>query len=600
MAAAVGSQTDAGIKNQANSGYIEAIASTSDPAVSHPRPANALTEIAQRNGALSARAPLQVDYAKLLFLVADPVNEMRGAMTMTLSSMGANKVEFATRVGDALSRVQRHDVDIILCEYDLEHSADGLHLLEEIKLRNLCKQSMVFIIVTGERRAQNVIGAVELAPDDYLLKPFTGEALSKRLDKAIRKKQEFRCVDDAIRNNEYLRAIEECNRRITDRDEYTLDFMKLKGRLSLQIGDYDGARQVYNNVLAARPIPWAKMGLGKAEYHLKHFATAEQLFNEVLANNGHVMEAYDWLAKTHSAQAEYAAAQAILQNAVKLSPTIVNRQKALGSVAQKNGDFEVAEQAFRDTIDLAKYSFWRDAEHYANLSKVQLAKGDTDAAKKTLAEVRRDFKQDQKATMLSYVMEANVSQQLGDGTAAKLALDMAEKQLAALDGQVPDGYALEFAEACYKGGRDDAANAVVKHVIKNNHDNPDLLSQIEGLFETVGKPELGNQLVSQTTQDIVDLNNQAVKLAKNGDLEGAVQLFIHAVSDMPANTHVTLNAVNALLAYVNTQGWHASYIQLAKEYLERIRKADPNNGKFQKLAETYKATLKRFGNKRSN
>lgn len=58
---------------------------------------------------------------------------------------------------------------------------------------------------------------------------------------------------------------------------------------------------------------------------------------------------------------------------------------------------------------------------------------------------------------------------------------------------------------------------------------------MEGLFDTLGNPDLGNQLISQTTQDIVDLNNQAVTMAKSGDLEGAVQLFIQAVNDMPAN-----------------------------------------------------------------
>lgn len=566
--------------------------------MSNPNPINALTEIGMRNTESNRRRPAQVDYSRLLFLVVDPAKEMRGAMTMTLSSMGASKVIFATRIGDALSQIQKHDVDIVLCEYDLEHSADGLHLLEEIKHRNLCKQSTVFMIVTAERRAQNVIGAVEQAPDDYLLKPFTGEALSKRLDKAIRKKLEFRCVDDAMRNNEYLRAIEECNQRIGNRDEYTLDFMKLKGRLSLMIGDFQGAKQVYTGVLAARPVPWAKMGLGKAEYHLKNLATAEHQFKEVLETNGQVMEAYDWLAKTHTAQAEYAAAQSILQNAVNLSPTIVNRQKALGEVAHKNKDFDVAEQALRDTITLAKYSFWRDAGDYAQLSKVQLDKGDVDAAKKTVSEVRRDFKQDPQAALLSYVMEANVSQKLGDPVAAKLALDMAEKQLAVLGDKVPDHYALEFAEACYKGGRDEAASAVVKKVLKNNHENSELLAKVEGLFDTLGNPELGNQLISQTTQDIVDLNNRAVTLAKSGDLEGAVQLFIQAVNDMPANVHVSLNAVNALLAYVNTKGWHASYMQLVKEYLERIRKADPSNGKFQKLGETYKATLRRYGSQR--
>ena len=54
-----------------------------------------------------------IDYSRLLFLVVDPINEMR-AMTMTLASMGANKVEYATRIGDALTKIQRHDIDIIL------------------------------------------------------------------------------------------------------------------------------------------------------------------------------------------------------------------------------------------------------------------------------------------------------------------------------------------------------------------------------------------------------------------------------------------------------------------------------------------------------
>ena len=54
-----------------------------------------------RNAESTRQQPVQVDYSRLLFLVVDPANEMRGAMTMTLSTMGANKVEFATRIGDA-------------------------------------------------------------------------------------------------------------------------------------------------------------------------------------------------------------------------------------------------------------------------------------------------------------------------------------------------------------------------------------------------------------------------------------------------------------------------------------------------------------------
>ena len=73
--------------------------------MSNPNPINALTEMGMRNAESTRRQPVQVDYSRLLFLVVDPAKEMRGAMTMTLSSMGANKVEFATRIGDALSRI---------------------------------------------------------------------------------------------------------------------------------------------------------------------------------------------------------------------------------------------------------------------------------------------------------------------------------------------------------------------------------------------------------------------------------------------------------------------------------------------------------------
>ncbi|WP_230369681.1 response regulator [Paludibacterium denitrificans] len=81
----------------------------------------------------------------------------------------------------------KYEFDVVLCDYDLGNGYDGLYLFEEVKERNLIKQSCVFMIVTGERRAQRVISAAELAPDDYLLKPFTGEVLSQRLEKAMRR-----------------------------------------------------------------------------------------------------------------------------------------------------------------------------------------------------------------------------------------------------------------------------------------------------------------------------------------------------------------------------------------------------------------------------
>ena len=106
--------------------------------------------------------------------------------------------------GDAMAKLARYSFDIVLCDFDLGNGYDGLHLLEEAKTRNLLKQSCVFMIVSGERRSQRVLAAAELEPDGYLIKPFTGEQLRVRLDRAMRRREAFRCVDDALKQNDLL------------------------------------------------------------------------------------------------------------------------------------------------------------------------------------------------------------------------------------------------------------------------------------------------------------------------------------------------------------------------------------------------------------
>ncbi|MDK2122546.1 tetratricopeptide repeat-containing response regulator [Parachitinimonas caeni] len=544
-------------------------------------------------GAGGPAAP-EIDYSKKRFLVIDSLQEMRSAMNMTLTTFGVTKIEYALRATEAIGMLKRSEYDVVLCEYDLGHGYDGLHLLEEVKLRNIIKPSSIFMVVTGERRAKLVISAVELAPDDYLLKPFTGEQLKQRLDRVYRKKLELQCVDDAMVNQDYLKALAECNKRIAERGPFVLDFLKLKGRLSLMIGDHSGAKATYESVLRVRPIPWAKMGLAKALFHLKDYDASRSIFENVLAENDRVMEAYDWLSRIHQAEHAYPEAQSVLLQAVEISPAIVHRQKKLGEVAMRNGDFEVAEAAYQQTISLAKYSFWRDAGDYASLNRVQLAKGDVMAAAKTAAEVRKEFRYDQQAEVLATVMECQVSKVQGNDDRANTLLDKARTQLNALGGRVPDNYVLEIADACYRLGREEDAGSLVQQVLKNHHENTEMLERVSLMYDVLGRAELGQQLIEENAQNIVEINNRAVRAAQAGDLDGAVELFMQAVEEMPANVQVALNAVNALLAYVARRGWHDHYMEIARQYLERIRVIDPANGKYLKLFEAYKATRRQF------
>lgn len=535
-----------------------------------------------------------IEYGSKRFLVIDAVQEMRSAMNATLSTFGVNKIDYANRAVEAIGMIKRTDYDIVLCDFDLGRGLDGMHLLEEVRMRNILKPSAVFMIVTGERRARMVISAAEMAPDDYLLKPFTGQDLKQRLDRIYKKKIEFEALDAAMLNQDFLRAIAECNERIAKRDPFLLDFLKMKGRIAFLIGDYKLAKETYTTVLNAREIPWAKMGLAKALFHLKDYAESRRLFDELLIENNRVMEAYDWLAKIHQAEHEYVEAQAVLARAVALSPAIVQRQKKLGDVAMKNGDYETAVAAFQQTINLAKYSFWRDAGDYMSLSKAQLGAGDLIEATKTASEVRREFRNDQKAEMLASLMECQAALSQGSDARAGQLLTKAKAAFASISGGVPDQYSLELAETCFKAGEEDAATEIVKKVLKNHHEDVTLLDRVSTLFDQVGRPDLGQEMIEANARAIVTINNEAVMMAQAGDLDGAVRKFIKAVEEMPSNAQVMLNAINAMLAYVARKGWQEEYMTLAHQYLERVKIQEPASVKYLKLKEAYAVTRRRF------
>ncbi|UTH75879.1 tetratricopeptide repeat-containing response regulator [Chromobacterium sp. IIBBL 290-4] len=530
-------------------------------------------------------------YAKRLFLIIDSLPQMQRALSMTLSSFGANMVEFAGKPSDALAKMAKYDFDVVLCDYDLGNGYDGLYLFEEVRERNLLKQSCVFMIVTGERRAQRVISAAELAPDDYLLKPFTGEVLRERLERAMRKREAFRLVDESVLHHEYLSAIEACNGKIEENSEFSLDFIRLKGSLALKIEDYDTARDAYMQVLRLKPATWAKMGLAKALVGLRSFDEAKLLFESVLADNNQVMEAYDWLARLYRGSHDLNRAQHTLQTAAEMSPVVFRRQQQLAEVAMLNHDLATAEAACQQTLDIAKYTWHRSPIHYAALARIQLARGDTNNVSRTLASLRHDYRYNDEAEWLANVMDSQLQAKSGNSDKARELLETACARFKQLAAKLDNDAQLEFARACYQQGRDGQADTVMQYLVRNNHDDESLLAHFGDMYEELGMAAVGRQLIAQNVQSVLELNNQAVREAQAGQFESAIDRFGKALEEMPQNIQIMLNTVNAVLAFVSHHGWHESHMRRAYELMGKVRDVAPANNKFQKILQSWRATV---------
>ncbi|WP_157314317.1 response regulator [Chitinibacter sp. GC72] len=534
------------------------------------------------------------DLSQFKILVIEHVAEMRATMGMTLNQFGAQSVVYANRSAEAIAMLRRTAYDIVLCAYDLGTGFDGLYLFEEARRHALLKASCVFIMLTGERQSTKVIGAAELAPDAIVLKPFTGETLYERIVRALRKKQRFKPIDDASIAHDFLRAISLCNFEIEQGGDDALDFMRMKIHLMLRVADWAGTRDMCRGLLAKADLAWAKMALGKAQFHLREYDEAQLIFQQVMNEHELVLEAYDWLARTQQAQHQINAAKLTLSRAVEKSPFVVNRMRELGEVAMIAGDLPLAEQSLAETVRLARFSFWPQVSDYSQLTEVQLSRGDVAAARKTTEHLRKDFRSSNDKIMAD-VLDIDITLKMGDKAKARQQLDAVLQGVKAIAEAPGAALGLALAKSCLAQNRHDEALQLTRQVLKNRHDDPQLAARVTRIYKEQGREEEALSLIETTAADIVEMNNEAVRLAKSGDLHAAAERFLQAAKDMPSNLQVLLNTINALLAYVNQNGWHASYMQRAHELLAKVNSIDPANGKALQMAEIYRKTQRRFG-----
>jgi len=306
------------------------------------------------------------------------------------------------------------------------------------------------------------------------------------------------------------------------------------------------------------------------------------------------MEAYDWLARAQSAEGDDKAALETISRAAQRSPFVIGRQRELGELAWRSDDLAQAERAMAEAVRLSRYSFWRDAADNGRLAEVQVARGDYGTARRTLAEIRKEFPQAANAIMAD-ALDANIYLAQGDKAKARQMLDQCLAASAALSEPMPPQVGLILSGACVLQQRNDKGEEIAQAMLRNRHDDPALNARLLDQFKRAGREDVAERLIASTADSIVTLNNDAVLLAQQGDLAAAAERFVRAATEMPANVLILLNAVNALLAYVNQSGWHASYMEYVGEYLRRAQALDPENGRALQLAEIARRTRRRFG-----
>ncbi len=128
---------------------------------------------------------------KLSFLVVEDILPMRNLLVSVLESMGAGKVIAAEHGGHGFAQFLKFKPDIVITDWLME-PIDGMSLIKNIRTHpSSTNRTVPIILITGYSAASRVKQARDMGVTEFLVKPFTGNDLAKRIAHIVNKPRDF-------------------------------------------------------------------------------------------------------------------------------------------------------------------------------------------------------------------------------------------------------------------------------------------------------------------------------------------------------------------------------------------------------------------------
>ncbi len=506
----------------------------------------------------AARAPLAppvpCPYDKLSYLLIEDSQTMRVWLRNTIVNAGGSRIDVSDSYHDALYRIRtRGNYDVVLCDYILSDTRDGQQLLEEVRRQKLLPQSTIWIMITGERKYEQVFSAVELAPDDYLIKPISPDTLHERLGKAWDRHQALKGVTDLFDKGDYDQALKLCLDEAGGNPRHASGFQRIAGECMIQMEHFQEAYNHFESILENKPsLPWAKLGKARAFFHLDRYDETAAIIEELIHDNPDYLQAHDLLAKVHERKGDLEATKALLKLVLEKNPKSLSRQRNIARIAVATGDTQTAIDALALMHQHGRgSSFVRPGDFctYASL----LIKSGTKAAAERLESLNnnlRDFHRDNPAYVLA-ARTVSYATAIGTGD-RKAAADAFQKMRQAHESakgaaqEVDSEQSMFMLEAAVEMGDQETACRMAEVLYQDHVGNQSMEGRIARTMAGGGLQAQASRIADGATENLRQMNVAAANMAKHGQLLDAVEEFAR-LAEANKNVAVYLNAATCIV-----------------------------------------------------
>ena len=333
---------------------------------------------------------LPEDLSSTRALVVEGNPSMRALLVGQMRDIGVKTVNQCGRIIDARRMLEYQSFDFVLCELHFPHeTASGQDLLNDLRRNQLLPFSTVFVMITGEATYNKVAEAAESALDGYLLKPHRPAQLEERLHQARLRKRSLQAIFTAIEAGEFGVAARLCIARFESKGEFWLYAARIGAELLLRLEQPVAAKALYEAVIRAKTLPWAKLGVARSMLDGGQPAAAISTLENLIAEEPSYTDAYDVMGRAQFELGKFDESLATYKMAAELTPASISRLQSYGMMCFYAGQWEQAEKTLRRTAMLGLDSRIFDCQSLVIMAFVQFERGDLKAMQRCVNDFKR-------------------------------------------------------------------------------------------------------------------------------------------------------------------------------------------------------------------
>lgn len=313
------------------------------------------------------------DFSACTAMVVDGNVNSRSVLVSQLRDLGIPQVVQCIRTADARRQLEAQHFDFVLCEQNFaDETTSGQELLDDLRRNHLLPFATVFIMITGEATYLKVAEAAESALDGYLLKPHKATHLEERLLLARKRKRALQEIFDTIDAQDFARAADLCLERFHGKGPFWLYAARIGAELLLRLERYEQAQDLYRSVVAAKTLPWAKLGIARSQLDAGQTTLACSTLEKLVGEDPEFADAYDVLGRALFEQGHFDRALSTYRMAAALTPSSISRLQSAAMMTFYKGDFRDAERLLDRTTRLGLESKLFDAQTLVLLALTRL------------------------------------------------------------------------------------------------------------------------------------------------------------------------------------------------------------------------------------